>query len=129
LRKCEPIFIDARFIVNGLRISGESLKTCVWRLRPLSHPDNWQTLCVLHFTSFCLLNNEEKIFHLNQKIYPTGTNPTIVTHIARQCSFCCFKWRIEMDLCGRIKWMNFLSISNVWSWGSLQTVPSVRSFL
>jgi hypothetical protein len=52
---------NARFIVNGLRISGASLETCVWRLRLLSHPDNWQALCVVYFTSFCLFNNEEKI--------------------------------------------------------------------
>jgi hypothetical protein len=58
---------NARFVVNGLRIGRASLETLVWRLRPLSHPDNWQPLCVLYFTSFCLLNNEAKIFHLNQK--------------------------------------------------------------
>jgi hypothetical protein len=34
-----------------------------------------------------------------------------------------------MDLCGTINCMNFLSISNVWYWASLQRVSSMRLFL
>jgi hypothetical protein len=52
---------------------------------------------------------KKKYFIQTRKIYPTGTNPTIVTHIARHCSFCCSKKRIQVDLCWRIKWMNFLT--------------------
>jgi hypothetical protein len=83
-------------------------------------------LCLLYFTSFYFLNNGEKIFLLNKKIYPTGNNSTTtVTHIARHCSFCCFKKRIQVDLCRRIIWMNFLSILKVWFWGRLKRFQSI----
>jgi hypothetical protein len=113
-------FCSVAVITCALRGQDPQFDPWVWRLRPHGHPDSWQPLCLLYFTSFYFHNNGEKIFLLNQKNISDWNKLNIVTYIARQCSFCCFKRKIQMDLCGRIKWMNFMSILNIWYWEACQ---------
>ena len=62
-----PTLVDQNSL--WLRISGASLETWVWRVRPLGHPDSRQNLCLLHFTSFCFLNNVEINISFKQEKY------------------------------------------------------------